>query len=581
MSTEQQKRPGRVAQRETLRWLGKFCGRSLYGIVWLALASAVLSAVSVLSALLFKQIVDSASGGDRQGFLLCIGLYAGVFVFSVCVRAGCTYYSERVGFGLEKNLKSQLYAGILRADYAQLSQRHTGELMNCLDGDVDIVVGDLLSLGPGLLSLIVRLFGAMILLAVWDARFCLLYVAAGIATAFAAGKLRPVMKRLQNNVRTEYDTLWVYLQETIENTMVVRAFSAQGRARYRLEKLMDSLRMVRRKRSNFSNFCSTGLSAVMECGYLFALLWCGMRLLDGSLSYGTLTAVLYLVSMVQEPFASVSSYIPQYYAMCTSAERLKGLMELPREEEAVPADACTPQKFAGLRAQDVRFSYGRGAPVLEHMNLTVRRGEFVALMGRSGIGKSTLFKLLLALYRPEAGSVCVELQDGSVQPVDAAARGLFAYVPQGNFLLSGSIYDCVRFLPESDTLTAEERERVQWACRVACAEEFILAMPQQYETQVGERGHGLSEGQAQRLAVARALYTGAPVLLLDEATSALDETLERDLLENLRALADKTVLIVTHRRKALAVCDRVLRLENGRFVEGEISDGKDIPVGTA
>lgn len=573
MSEEKDIRHDRAAQRETLRWIGQVCGKNLYGIGWLALASGVLSAVSVLSALIFKRIVDSATGGDRHTFLLYIGLYAGMFLFNTLVRVARYYYGETVSFSLEKGMKSRLYADLMDADFSSLSQKHTGELMNYFTGDVNIVIDDLLSLGPGLLSLAVRLIGAMAVLAAWDPRFCLLYIVAGVASAAATTKLRPIMKRLQKNVRDEYDALCNYLQETLENIVMVRAFEAQPRARRRLERLMDTLRGARRKRSNFSNFCNTGFSALMDCGYLFALLWCGVRLLDGTLSYGTLTAVLYLVGMIQEPFASVSSYIPQYYAMCTSAERLKKLMELPKESEhSAPVPEKLTENFRALCVENVDFSYDR-SPVLQNAQLRIERGEFIALTGRSGIGKSTLFKLLLALYRPGSGSVTVETADGCL-PVGAGTRGLFAYVPQGNFLISGSIYDCVRFLPEGSAPTEEEKARVRWACRVACAEDFILAMPRQYETQVGERGTGLSEGQAQRLAVARALYAGAPVLLLDESTSALDEALERDLLENIRALTDKTVLIVTHRRKALAVCDRVIRLENGRFAEGEAEHGE-------
>lgn len=570
--SEETKRPERAVQRETLRWLGRRCGRkNLCGVVWLALAAGALSVTSVMSAFIYKQIVDGAASGQRDVFLRYIALYGVLFLFNTVVRVLRYSCRENVSFGLEKTLKDQLYASLMRADYAQLSHRHTGELMNNLGSDINIVVDDLLSIGPGLISLAVRLVGAMAVLAVWDVRFCLLYVAAGLFSMLAASKLRPVMKRMQKDVRAKYDVQWNYLEETLNNMAIVRAFNAQQRAESRLARLMEGLRGARRKRNNFSNLCNTGLSALMDCGYLFALLWCGAGLLHGTLTYGMLTAVLYLVGMIQEPFANVSSYIPQYYAMCTSAERLKALMELPAETGEAADTAALAASFDGLRAENMSFSYGR-SPVLTHADLHVRRGEFVAFTGRSGIGKSTLFKLLLALYRPDEGTLMVEKSDGTTESVGAATRGLFAYVPQGNCLLSGTIYDCVRFLPDNEAPTEAERERVRWACRVACAEDFILAMPQQYETRVGEHGTGLSEGQAQRIAVARALYTDAPVLLLDESTSALDEALERDLLENIRALTDKTVLIVTHRRKALAVCDRAVRLENGRFEEGAAAD---------
>jgi ATP-binding cassette subfamily B protein len=293
------------------------------------------------------------------------------------------------------------------------------------------------------------------------------------------------------------------------------------------------------------------------------------------MSYGTFTAVLQLIGQIQSPFANITGYLPKYYAMIASAERL---MEAEDFADAVSENRLDKEEiqafyqkdFLAVGLEDASFTYlppvseqGHDRAVmpvvLEHIDLTIHKGEYIAFTGPSGCGKSTLLKLFMCLYPLDSGERYLEVKNGTKLPLDETYIRLFAYVPQGNHLISGSIREVVTF---GDSV---QGDAAVWnALHIACADAFIRELPDGLNTQLGERGAGLSEGQMQRIAIARAVYSNAPILMLDEATSALDEQTEKKLIYNLRSMTDKTVLTVTHRQAILTICDRqVVMTENG------------------
>lgn len=279
--------------------------------------------------------------------------------------------------------------------------------------------------------------------------------------------------------------------------------------------------------------------------------------MKGSITYGTLTAIIQLIGQIQTPFANIGSTFPQYTSMLASAERLMELTEQTvtlRQTENGLIREQVYKDMKSIRFEHVTFAYEEERPVLKDENITISKGEFVALIGSSGIGKSTIMKLLLSVYQPQEGKIQLETEEGMLG-LSELPSGMFAYVPQGNHLMSGTIWEVVGFAERTNEI---DREKVEEACRVACAHEFICMLPKGYDTVLGERGDGLSEGQMQRLAVARAVYSGCPVLLLDEATSALDADTERRMILSLKQMSDCTVILVTHRKEAWELCDRVL-----------------------
>ena len=301
--------------------------------------------------------------------------------------------------------------------------------------------------------------------------------------------------------------------------------------------------------------------------YLYALVWGGIQISLHAMSYGTLTAILQLVGQIQTPFSGMSGSLQKFYGMISSAERLEELYQLEDE------DACDYQSlpevsqsigrdFQTIAFESVDFAYDR-LEVLKNINFEIQPGDCIALTGLSGAGKTTLFSLLLGIYRPTSGNVSVVMAHGE-EKAGKRTRKLFAYVPQGNTLFSGTLRENITmFCPNA------EEKHVWNAAEAACIREFIEEQPQGLDTVLGERGIGLSEGQAQRIAVARAILSGAPVLLLDEPTSALDSETEEKLLQNISAMKDKTCMIVTHRPAVLSMCNKWLQLENGvcRWVE--------------
>ena len=294
---------------------------------------------------------------------------------------------------------------------------------------------------------------------------------------------------------------------------------------------------------------------VFSLGSLYAMVWGAYRLLHGSMTFGALTAVLQLVNQVQTPFASLSSVVPQYYSMIASAERLMELENLKNDMVADSGIECDLlyKNLDKIVFTDVTFHYDERNRIIENFNYEIKKEEFIAIKGISGIGKSTLLKLLLGVIVAQSGKIELVLKDGKTVPVDNSTRGLFAYVPQGNMILSGTIKDNIRFFKEDIT-----DEDIKNACTLSGMDAFLTTLPDGLDTVIGEKGIGLSEGQVQRIAIARALISGSPVLLLDESTSALDSDTEKDVLTNIKNLHEKTCIIVSHKQAAFDICDKII-----------------------
>ena len=290
-----------------------------------------------------------------------------------------------------------------------------------------------------------------------------------------------------------------------------------------------------------------------------ALVWCAWRMLLGQMSFGSLTAVIQLVNQLQAPFVNLSGVLPQYVAMVASAERLMELEDIEAEAEPMGEDPAQIYcRMDSLTAENLQFSYDRDQ-VLRDASFVLPKGSFSVITGPSGIGKSTLLKLMLGIFRPESGVLQVRCAE-EVIPLNRSTRRLFAYVPQGNLLFSGTVRDNLTIVNPNAT-----QEQLENAIHVSAMDEFLPLLPQGLDTVLGESGAGLSEGQAQRLAIARAILGGAPILLLDECTSALDEATEQKVLRRMKELPDRTCIAVTHRSAAIELCDWRLEVSDGRI----------------
>ena len=564
-------------KNRTIKWLYQVPGTKRVYVLVLALLHALMGVAGVVYAMLMRGIVDSASAADSDAFWRYVLVVILVVLAQLGVNALNRWLYERFRSDIENTFKQRLFHEILNRDYARVSAVHSGEWLNRLTNDTAVVANAYTEILPGLTGMLIRLVSALVMIVALDRRFAAILLPAGGAVLVLAALFRKKLKRLHKLVQEMDGRLRVFFQERIGNLLVLHAFAAEELAEREAADSMEAHRLARMKKIRFSNVCNVGFGAVMNAMYFFGVIYCGYGMLQGRISFGTLTAITMLISQIQSPFANISAYLPGYYTMLASAERLMEIegLEEDRKVPLLSMDAVTElyqSRLAALGLEQVSFAYTAAAkeaeqtekkplPALEHLSLCIRKGETVAFTGHSGCGKSTALKLLMCIYTPDSGSCYLRFTDGSTQALDASLRRLFAYVPQGNALMSGTLREVVSF-------AAPERsgdDAALWhALEIACADGFVRELKEGLDASLGERGAGLSEGQMQRVAIARAIFSESPVLLLDEATSALDGETERRLLENLQRMTDRTVVIVTHRPAALEICDRILRFtENG------------------
>lgn len=553
--------------KSTLHWLlARMQGKKRY-IGTLALINAVLGASGMGFALFLSGIVDSAADRNRSGFVTYCLLMITLVVVQFVLRSLVHFFEELTRSTLENGLKRQLFNKLLTGDYAAVTATHSGEWLNRLTSDTVVVADGLTTILPGLVGTVVRMVSSMALMVALAPTFGISFVLGGALVVGLTWGLRRIMKRLHTQVQTTDGALRVFLSERLGSMMILRAFEQENAALEQGDRLMDAHKSARMKKNHISNLFHSGFAFAVNCVYAFGAIYCGYGILTGRMSYGTFTAVLQLVGQAQVPIGNISGYFPKYSAMLASAERL---MEVERYD-AEPTEAAVEdvtayyrQSFRNIGLRNAGFTYlpvgdpGAGKEsrptVLKNLNMEISRGEYVAFCGPSGCGKSTVLKLLMSMYSLDEGERYITDETGE-RELNAAWRGLFAYVPQGNQLMSGTIRDVVTFAAPQKT---GQDEQIHRALTIACAEEFVSGLLDGVDTLLGERGAGLSEGQMQRIAIARAIFSDRPILLLDEATSALDEQTEAQLLDNLRAMTDKTVIIVTHRPAALDITDKII-----------------------
>lgn len=533
-------------------WIGKQTSRFWPVLLLMTLVNVVLILVGFGSSFVSRAVVDNATANlpYARAFTVMILLTAISILLGVGTGVVSTYVNERFAF----RIRMKNFDHFLTADYLKLSKFHTGDLLTRLTSDAGSVATSITSAIPSLIMIFIRLIVAFVLLyhfAPFLALSALLLAPCGLIVSLLTGRR---LKALSVEAKENEAAYRSFLQEHAANISVVKTFCMEDESRKKLNALVNNSIRTTMKRTKMSVLTSNIIRCFFTIGYLLSFGYCIRGLHEGGLTYGTMTLFLSLFSQIQQPLMSLGNLLPQAIGILASADRIMELENIPDESRSGQSELTDK---VSVRFDDVSFSYGQ-REVLKNISFHAQSGCLVGIMGPSGVGKTTLIRMILSLIQPTAGKITF-LYDNKEEPLSADVRRMIAYVPQGNTLLSGSI-----------------RENLLWGNARASEEEmyaslenadagFVRTLPDGLDTIIGEKATGLSEGQAQRIAIARALLRKAPVLILDEATSALDEDSERAILTRLleKSEARPLCFIITHRRSMREYFDRVITIEKG------------------
>lgn len=542
----------KYSARVIFKWLWRaWRGNQLQAILnaTIGLLSVVVSLAQVWAV---QHAIDVASGHAEGSIYWSVGVMALLVLCGFALRICSIWVRNILGIKAQNRMQQRMLDRILRSEWTGKESHHSGDVLNRLEQDVGTVVSFLTETIPNTISVVAMFVGAFLYLFSMDK--VLAFVIVGIIPVFVLLSKLYIgqMRRLTRQVRDSDSKVQSVLQETIQHRMLIKTLESDSIMVDRLESTQSELRHRVVKRTAFSVVSNFILNAGFSVGYLIAFLWAALRMADQTLTFGGMTAFLQLVNRIQGPARDLTRLAPVFVGVFTAAERLMELEENPLEEQGDPIPLTAP---CGVRLEHITYAYDDGdSNVIEQLDFDFYPGSCTAVLGETGAGKTTLIRLILALLHPNEGKVILYNQQEQ-RELSPLMRCNFVYVPQGNTLMSGTIRDNLRL----GKLNATEEE-IKAALEMSCAS-FVMELPDGLDTVCTEAGGGLSEGQAQRISIARALLRNRPIMLFDEATSALDPETERQLLHNILSNHDKTVIFITHRPAVVDYCDQTLHLQ--------------------
>lgn len=541
--------------KQIFRWLWEILQGNRLQAIMNACIGLFGVALGLSSVWAMQRSIDIAAGAREGSLYGAVGVMAVLILGEFAVGISRVWVRNILGVKAQNRMQQRVLARLLRSEWRGREALHSGDIVNRLEQDVKTVVTFLTETLPSTLSTLAMFIGAFIYLLQMDAWLAFTIVAILPLFILVSRFYVAFMRRYNRKVRDTDSLIQSLLTETMQHRMLVKTMEADQQMLNRLDNTQQTLRQWVRKRTAFSVASNFFLNVGFSIGFLIAFLWGALRLYAGTLTFGGMTAFLQLVNRIQGPARDLAKLVPAFVSVYTAAERLMELEDIPEEQQGEPCMLPTP---CGIRFEHVTFNYGAPGqqPALQDFSVDFKPGSCTAIMGETGAGKTTLIRLLLALIRPQQGNLTIYSHpsqggDGSLSPLH---RCNFVYVPQGNTLLSGTLRENL-LLGNPDASEAQMQE----ALRLACAD-FISELPDGLDTRFSEQGGGLSEGQAQRIAIARALLRPGSIMLLDEATSALDADTERKVLENILKNHQRTVIFVSHRAAVVDYCDQVITI---------------------
>ena len=539
------------------KWVLGYSKPYIPQLTFLMMIDLLSTFLYVWMAVIGKKMIDSATKGMVSDLWKIIILYVivilGSEILSMLSQLISVVVNEKFGFGIRK----KVFRRILDTNWLEISGYHSGDLMTRLTSDVQAISEGISTTIPTIIRLLVELLITFFTLAYYDlklALFALLVAPIAMVASFLLGKQ---LKRLQLKVQQTESKYRSFMQESIANIMIEKSFCLEDYSEQRLEELRNERIFWVYKRSKVNMYASAAMGLSFQLGYVVAFAWGAVCIANKSISYGTMTVFLQLVNRIQAPIISLAHLVPKVISMLASAGRVVELQKLAKEKRT--GESIFPYDI-GVKVNDLTFGY-TDENVFENADVEFRPGEFTAIVGRSGIGKTTLVRLIMAFTDKYSGDISFYNSKGETMKASPDARDFIAYVPQGNTLFSGSIRENVLMGKKDAT-----EDEITAALKGAAAYDFVKSFPDGIDTVIGEKGIGISEGQAQRIAIARALIRKSPFLILDEATSSLDENTELKVLEGIRKWNPApTCLLITHRRSVLEYCDREIVIKDKKM----------------
>jgi ABC-type multidrug transport system fused ATPase/permease subunit len=535
-----------------MKWLWRaWRGNQLQAVLnaSLGLLSVVVSLAQVWA---IQHAIDVASH-TAEGSLYWAVAYMGLLILAnFAISISSIWVRNILGIRAQNRMQQRMLDRILRSEWRGKERMHSGDVINRLEGDVGNVVSFLTETLPGALSTLAMFIGAFVYLFSMD-KWLAVIIIVMLPLFLAVSKIYVnQMRHFTRQVRDSDSKVQSVLQETVQNRMLIKTLESDTMMVDRLENTQSELRQNVVKRTMFSVFSNLILNFGFALGYLVAFLWSALRMSAGTLTFGGMTAFLQLVNRIQGPARGLTKLVPAFVSVFTAAERLMELEEDPMEEQGEPIELEGP---CGVQLEAVSYEYEpTDGKVIDNLSFDFYPGSCTAILGETGAGKTTLVRLILALLRPQSGEVSI-YNEKMKKTLSPRMRCNFVYVPQGNTLMSGTIRENLR-LGKLNATDEEMKEVLMQACAG-----FVFDLPKGLNTSCAESGGGLSEGQAQRIAIARALLRNRGIMLFDEATSALDPDTERQLLQNILQKRDKTIIFITHRPAVVDYCDQTLKIE--------------------
>ena len=547
------------------KWIFGYSARYKGAIAFYVLLGIFSTSMGLISSVASKYMIDIITGYDTNRLWVMLIVMVGGALFSLAFNSIISRISTRLSIDINNDIQADIFDKIVDADWLALNQYSNGDILNRFNGDINTVSSNAISWLPTIIIAVYNFAATFCVILYYD--WIMALIALGTApvmlllSRFMIRKQRDYSKK----VREMSSDLMSFEVEAFYNFDTIKSFGVAPQYSRKMRWWQKKYRNISLKYNMFTIKTNVLLSLMGMIVQFITFGYCLFRLWTHDITYGTMTLFMQQRSNLSTAFNNAVSIIPSFLNSSVSAHRIRELVELPREvhiPESEELDRLAEQGFE-VGMEGVDFSYVEGNRVITESSFLASPGEIVALVGPSGEGKTTMIRLILGLIRPESGEVKLRAADGKEIMMNAETRHLFAYVPQGNTIISGTIAENMRIVKEDAT----DGEIIE-ALKTACAWDFVEKMPDQINSSVGERGKGLSEGQAQRIAIARAVLRNSPVLLLDEATSALDVITERQVLKNIvQQHPNKTCIVTTHRPSVLNLCQRVYRVMETKVTE--------------